>query len=86
MTTEEKVRFAFADAFGDETTTDYVAKLHIENLTNDTVLSQFGLDSLDIIEVKIRLEETFEVSIPDEDIKLMSTYGDIIRYMKEKTS
>lgn len=86
MTVEEKVRLAFADAFGDETTTDYVEKLRIEKLTDDTVLTEFGMDSLDIIEVKIRLEEQFEIAIPDEDIKLMSTYGDIIRYLKQRTS
>jgi acyl carrier protein len=85
MTIEEKVKAAFVDVFGDNTTVDYADKLRIEKLTNDTVLTDFGMDSLDIVEIRIRLEEAFEISIPDEDVKLMPKYGDIINYIKRRT-
>jgi len=51
------------------------------SFTND-----LGADSLDIVELVMGFESEFDVSIPDEDAEKISTVGDAINYLKEKTS
>lgn len=41
-----------------------------------------GLDSLAIIELLYRIEEVFNLSIPDEDLEKLQTVGDVIRYIE----
>lgn len=41
-------------------------------------------DSLDIVELMMELEETFDIEIPDEDAEKISTVGDIVEYIKER--
>jgi len=43
-----------------------------------------GADSLDIVELVMGFEQTFEISIPDEDSEKIGTVGDAINYLKEK--
>ncbi len=51
------------------------------SFTND-----LGADSLDIVELVMGFESTFNVSIPDDDAEKISTVGDAIKYLKEKLS
>jgi acyl carrier protein len=41
-----------------------------------------GLDSLAIIELLYRIEEAFNLSIPDEDLEKLQTVGDVIAYIE----
>jgi len=41
-----------------------------------------GLDSLAIIELLYRIEEAFNLSIPDEDLEKLHTVGDVIVYIE----
>jgi acyl carrier protein len=41
-----------------------------------------GLDSLAIIELLYRIEEAFNLSIPDEDLEKLQTVGDVIVYIE----
>jgi len=41
-----------------------------------------GLDSLAIIELLYRIEEAFDLSIPDEDLEKLQTVGDVIVYIE----
>jgi len=43
-----------------------------------------GADSLDIVELVMGFEQTFGISIPDEDSEKIGTVGDAINYLKEK--
>jgi acyl carrier protein len=43
-----------------------------------------GADSLDIVELVMTLEETFDIEIPDDDAEKMQTISDAIRYLKER--
>lgn len=45
-----------------------------------------GADSLDIVELVMGFEQTFEITIPDEDSEKITTVGDAINYLKEKTN
>ncbi len=47
-------------------------------------IEDLGADSISLMELLIRLEEEFGVSIPDEDIEKIRTVGDAINYIKEK--
>lgn len=50
------------------------------SFTND-----LGADSLDTVELIMEFEKEFDVTIPDADAEKISTVGDAINYLKEKT-
>jgi acyl carrier protein len=50
------------------------------SFTND-----LGADSLDTVELVMELERAFNLQIPDEDAEKLSTVGDAINYIKNKT-
>ena len=43
-----------------------------------------GVDSLDLFEMVMAMEEEFGVEIPSEDLENIVTVNDIIGYLKEK--
>lgn len=45
-----------------------------------------GADSIDTAELIMEFENTFDVKIPDEDYEKISTVGDAVEYIKEKTA
>ena len=49
-------------------------------------VGDLGADSLDMVELLMNLEDSFQMSIPDEDAEKISTVGDAINYLTEKTS
>ncbi|MEE9450332.1 MAG: acyl carrier protein [Ignavibacteriaceae bacterium] len=49
------------------------------SFTND-----LGADSLDIVELVMGFESTFQISIPDEDAEKIGTVGDAVKYLQEK--
>ena len=61
-----------------------VEQLSIEGseLGKDTSFEELGVDSLDIVELTMALEEEFEIEITvDED---MRTIGDLVAYIESK--
>ena len=51
-----------------------------------TFTDDLGADSLDVVELVMALEEEFEMEIPDEDAEKLSTVGDVVKYVEEKTA
>jgi acyl carrier protein len=43
-------------------------------------------DSLDTVELVMALEEEFGIEVPDEDAEKLTTVGDAIKYIEEKTA
>jgi len=43
-------------------------------------------DSLDDVEIVLRIEQAFGFSIPDRDVEAMSTVGQTVRYLWERSS
>ena len=37
-----------------------------ENISADSTFEQLGIDSLDVVNIAFRLEDTFSIKIPDE--------------------
>ncbi len=45
-----------------------------------------GLDSMATIELLYRIEEAFDLQIPDQDLPGLRTVGDVVRYVQQKTA
>jgi|RhiMetdeSRZDD1v2_1073273.scaffolds.fasta_scaffold1486212_2 acyl carrier protein len=43
-----------------------------------------GLDSMATIELLFRIEEAFDLQIPDQDLQKLLTVGDVIHYVEAK--
>ena len=46
--------------------------------------NDLGADELDMVELTMAIEETFNLSISDEDAEEWGTVGDIVNYVREK--
>lgn len=72
-------------------TGDRVKKIVIEHLgveaekvTEDaSFIDDLGADSLDVVELVMRIEEEFGVSIPDADAETIQTVGEAIAYLEK---
>lgn len=42
------------------------------------------VDSLDLFELVMALEEEYDVEIPSDDLAELNTVGDVINYLKDK--
>ena len=51
-----------------------------------TLRGDLGLNSLDAIELMFRIEEEFDLSIPDDDIQGLVKVGDVIEYLERRLS
>ena len=46
-------------------------------------IDDLGADSLDIVELIMALEESFDLEIPDADAEKVVTVGDVVEYIKD---
>ncbi|RMG74960.1 MAG: acyl carrier protein [Nitrospirae bacterium] len=77
MNVEEKVKELISKQLG----------VDPEQVTPEaSFVEDLGADSLDTVELVMAFEETFGVSIPDEDAEKISTVQDAIDYIKNKSS
>jgi acyl carrier protein len=77
MAVEEKVKSIIAEQLG----------VKSEEVTEEaSFIDDLGADSLDTVELIMALEEEFNIEIPDEDAEKMTTVGDAVRYIEEKTA
>lgn len=54
-------------------------------ITADTSFEKdLDVDSLDLFELVMALEEEYDVEIPSEDLERLTTVGEVIAYLKEK--
>jgi len=49
---------------------------------NDSTLDDLGLDSLDVVEITMAVEDEFNIEIPDEDVERMECFGDAVKYLE----
>jgi len=47
-------------------------------------IDDLGADSLDIVELVMAMEETFDIEIPDDDAEKIQRIGDAFGYVKER--
>ena len=47
-------------------------------------IDDLGADSLDIVELVMAMEETFDIEIPDDDAEKIQTIGDAVAYLRDR--
>ena len=70
---EEKVKSIIVDQLG-VSESDVTPEAHFED--------DLGADSLDTVELVMKLEEEFDLEIPDEDAEKIKTVQDSIDYIR----
>lgn len=63
-----------------------VEELNIDeaSVTPETTFKEdLGVDSLDLFELVMSLEEKFGIEIPSEDLENLLTVGDVVKYVED---
>ena len=69
----EKVKAILAEQFDVEQ----------DKITVDTDLQEdLGADSLDVVDLRMSIEDEFEVEVPDEEIENIKTVGALVSYIE----
>ena len=55
-----------------------------EEIKETTSFADLGIDSLEIFEIIMALEDEFNIEIPNEDVENIKNIDDIIKYIKSK--
>jgi len=50
------------------------------------ILDDLGADSLDLVELVMSLEDTFDIDVPDEEFEGMRTIADIQQFVTQHVS
>ena len=57
-----------------------------EKVTADASITEdLGADSLDVVDLVMNIEESFDLEIPDEEVENIKTVGDIVKFIEAKT-
>jgi acyl carrier protein len=51
---------------------------------DDTLREDLGLDSLAMIELLFKIEEAFDLEIPNDDLSKINTVGDVVSYVETR--
>ncbi len=52
---------------------------------NTAIIDDLGADSLDIVEIMMRVEDEFGVTVSDEELIDMKKVGDLVAYLESYT-
>lgn len=52
-------------------------------VTDEVTLLELGMDSLDLVELVMDLEDEFDINIPDEAAEKFSTVKDVLGYVQK---
>lgn len=62
-------------------------ELEIEESSIDmesSIVDDLGADSLNTVNIIMRLEEFYHIEIPDEDAEKMQTVGDVVEFVESR--
>ena len=79
MPTDPGVSLKVRTALGQYLKRDPATILTAHHLRDD-----LGLDSMAVIELLYRIEETFDLQIPDEDLVELSNVGQVVGYVEKR--
>lgn len=58
--------------------------IDVEKLSADTALTDdLGVDSLDIVEMLMTVQDEFDIEIPDEEVENLKTLGDVAKVVEK---
>ena len=64
-----------------------VLNVEVNDITEDTTfVDDLGADSLDIFQIIMGIEETFDIEIDNDDAEQISTVGDAVEQNKNATN
>ena len=64
-----------------------VLNVEVNDITEDTTfVDDLGADSLDIFQIIMGIEETFDIEIDNDDAEQISTVGDAVEQIKNATT
>ena len=64
-----------------------VLNVEVNDITEDTTfVDDLGTDSLDIFQIIMGIEETFDIEIDNDDAEQISTVGDAVKQIKNATN
>jgi acyl carrier protein len=58
--------------------------VNVDNLKVTDELKTLGLDSLDLVEVAMEIEEEFNIQFEMDDIAAFNTLGDVLKIIENK--
>lgn len=74
--TFEKIRKALAEQL----------EVKEDTITMDTnIIDDLGADSLDVVELMMFIEDTFNLAIPDDALHTFRTLGDVVAYVEKNS-
>ena len=53
--------------------------------TDASITEDLGADSLEVVDLVMSIEESFDLEIPDEEVENIKTVGDIVKFIEAKT-
>ena len=85
-----KAHAAEAGIYRKKTMYDKVVEIIARQLQIDTdmidehtkIMEDLGADSLDVVEMLMAMEDSFGITVPDEDIEELVTVSDIVEYVE----
>ena len=57
---------------------------NLERIDDNSILSENGVDSLDMANILLMMEEKYKIKIPDEDVEKLGSINAIIGYLSNK--
>ncbi len=60
-------------------------KVDISNLKPEDSLTSLGLDSLDLVEIMLSIEDRLGIEFTSEEIANLSTLNDVVKLIESKT-
>lgn len=79
MATDPTIALKIRTALGEYLKRDHTTILLTQHLRED-----LGLDSMAVIELLYRIEETFDLQIPDQDLVGLTTVGHVVNYVEKR--
>jgi acyl carrier protein len=65
------------------TTLASVKRIPADSIKLDSNLQEMGIDSLDVFSLVFELENAFQISIPDDDVRSIKTVNDVVDGIKK---
>ena len=69
----EKLREMISDTLG----------IDKEEITPEAGLKELDIDSLDVVEIIMDIEDEFRIEIPDEEVKGFTSVADFVKFIEE---
>ncbi|MBL7665160.1 MAG: acyl carrier protein [Bacteriovoracaceae bacterium] len=62
-------------------------KIDVANIKSDTTfVDDLNLDSLDMVELMMKMEDEFGVEIPEDDTENLKSIKDVVSYLEAKAN